>query len=226
MDKKRTRYLTIILLATLIILGLALICGYHKPITPAALRDYIKGFGRLAAVVYVALYILNTIVLLPPIGILSLAAGLAFGKVWGAVLLMSGAVIGTSITFLISRFSGRSFVEKLMKDKFKSLDDLLEKKGFVTVLFFRVIPIVPYEALNYAGGLSKIKFWDYFFATFLGLIPGVIISAFFGGTLGEVKGLKDLISFKFILAAVVLAVFILIPVIYQYLKRKKDNYGK
>jgi len=154
-------------------------------LTPRAMRDYIQGFGRLAAVVYVIAYALNTVSIIPPIAPLSLSAGLAFGSVWGAIYLMLAAMIGTSLTFTISRFFGRSLIDRLLKGKFKNLDEKLEKNGFMTILFFRVIPLVPYEILNYASGLSKIKFKDYFLATFLGLVPGVVIAAFFGGSLGE-----------------------------------------
>lgn len=225
MDKKIAKNIVKILIGILIVLSIWWVvkcqCINLKALTPAAIRDYIQNFGRWAAIVYVLAYALNTISILPPIAVLSLTAGLAFGKIWGAILLMTGAMLGTSITFFISRFFGRAFVEKIMQGKFKNLDDLLEKRGFVTILFFRVIPLVPYEVLNYAGGFSKIKFRDYFLATFLGLIPGVIISAFFGGALGEVRGLRDLISFKFILALVALIIVILAPLIYRRLKRKR-----
>ncbi|MDD5669519.1 MAG: TVP38/TMEM64 family protein [Candidatus Omnitrophica bacterium] len=201
-------------------------CVNLKAITPATIRDYIQGFGLWAPVVYCLAYALNTILIVPPIALLSLSAGLVFGKIWGAIFLMMGAVIGTSGTFFLSRLFGRVLVEKIMRGKFKDLDDLLEKRGFTTILFFRVIPLVPYEVLNYASGLSKIKFRDYFFATFVGLIPGVIISAFFGGALGELRSFKDILSFKFIMAFVALLLVIVIPVIYKSLKKKGHYYGR
>jgi len=230
MDKKIIKNIVKILMGILIILGIWWVvkcqCINLKALTPAAARDYIQNFGRWAAIIYVLAYALNTVSILPPIAVLSLTAGLAFGKIWGAILLMAGAILGTSITFFISRFFGRAFVEKIMQGKFKNLDNLLGKRGFLAILFFRAIPLVPYEALNYASGFSKIKFRDYFLATFLGLIPGVVISAFLGGTLGEVRGFKDLISFKFILALVVLILAILVSVVCRRLKKKGDVYGR
>ena len=80
---------------------------------------------------------------------------------------------------------------------------------------------MPYEVLNYASGLSKIKFKDYFFATFIGLVPGIIIAAFFGGSLGEVRKLGDLLSQKMIIAIAALIFVILVPVVYKYIKTKK-----
>jgi uncharacterized membrane protein YdjX (TVP38/TMEM64 family) len=190
-------------------------CVNLKPLAPAAARDYIQSFGRMAILAYIIAYALNTISILPPIAPLSLAAGLAFGELWGAIYLMIGAMIGTSATFMISRYFGRSLIEKMLKGKFKGLDEKLAKNGFMTILFFRVIPLMPYEALNYAGGLSKIKFKDYFLATFLGLIPGVIIAAFFGGRLGEIKNMRDILTSKFLIAVGLIIIIMAVPVIYQ-----------
>lgn len=195
-------------------------CVNLKALTPASIRDYIQSFGRLAVLAYIIAYALNTISVLPPIAPLSLAAGLAFGEVRGALYLMIGAMFGTSATFMISRYFGRSLIEKMLKGKFKELAEKLAQNGFMTILFFRVIPLVPYEVLNYAGGLSRIKLKDYFLATFLGLIPGVIISAFFGGSLGEIKSFKDIFSPKFLIAVGLMALIIAIPAIYQMMQRR------
>jgi uncharacterized membrane protein YdjX (TVP38/TMEM64 family) len=225
MDKKNFKNIAKLTIGVVVIIGIWWVvrcqCINLKLFTPAAIRDYIQSFGKTAAIVYILAYTLNTISIFPPIAALSLTAGLVFGPVWGAIYLMIGAMLGTTSTFFISRLFGRIFVEKLLKGRFKYLDNMLEKRGFITVLFFRVVPIVPYEVLNYISGITKIKFKDYLLATLLGLIPGVTIAAFFGGTLGEIKSLKDLFLPKFILATLALIVIILVPVIYQYVKKKK-----
>jgi uncharacterized membrane protein YdjX (TVP38/TMEM64 family) len=227
MDKKILKNLIRLSLGILVVLGIWWIvkcqCLNIKNITPAAIRDYIQGFGSLAAVVYIVAYVLNTISVMPPIAALSLTAGLVFGSVWGAIYLMIGAMIGTSCTFFISRFFGRRLIEKFIKGRFKNFDEVLEKKGFLAVLFFRVVPVIPYEVLNYLGGFSKMRFKHYFFATFLGLIPGVIIATFFGDALGGIKSVKDLFSIKFAIALGALILIILVPIIYQYVKRKKGG---
>lgn len=227
MDKKIAKNIVRILVGTLIVLGIWQIvkcqCIKLESLTPAALRDYIQSFGQLAVLAYIIAYALNTISILPPIAALSLAAGLAFGEVRGALYLMTGAMIGTSTTFAIGHYFGRGLIGKILKGKFKDLDDRLAKNGFMTVLFFRVIPLVPYEVLNYAGGLSKIKFRDYFLATFLGLIPGVIVSAFFGGSLGEIKSFNDIFAPKFIIAAGFIMGIIAVPIIYRIIKKKSNK---
>jgi uncharacterized membrane protein YdjX (TVP38/TMEM64 family) len=184
-------------------------------LSPEAARIWISQFGVAAPFIYVALYAVNTVTLIPPIGILSLAAGLAFGPIVGFAVIMAGATIGTSVTFFIGRRLGRAFVERRLKGRFKSLDESLEKKGFATVFFFRVIPIVPYEVLNYASGLSKIRFRDYAVATFTGLIPGAGVAAFFGDSLTRP------LSPRFILAIAALILLVGLPTIYLKWRRQK-----
>lgn len=194
-----------------------------KQFTPDSVRDFLETFGKKAAIVYILVYALNTILPFPPLAILSLTAGLAFGKLWGALYLMIGAMLGASFAFFISRSLAKGIVDKALKGKIKDFDEAMKTKGFATVLFFRLVPIVPHEVLNYASGLTKISFRDYFFATLIGVIPGVIINAYFGGELGKIDSIRELISFKFIITAVVVIAIILTPVIYKLLSLKKRS---
>ncbi len=196
-------------------------CVNLSAFTPASLRDYIRSFGGFAVLAYICAYALNTISVVPPIAALSLTAGLAFGQVWGAVYLLTAAMLGTSATFAISRFFGKRFIDRILKGKFREFDEKLERNGFLTILFFRVVPLVPYEVLNYASGLSKIRFRDYFFATFIGLIPGVTIAAFFGGSLGEIRGVKDIFAPKLLIAVALMAALIAIPAIYTLIRKRR-----
>ena len=211
-----------------VILGVAALCWLVKTqfndfrqFTPDSIRDLLETFGKKAAVIYILAYAVNTILPFPPLAILSLTAGLAFGKFWGAVYLFIGGMIGSSAAFFISRSLDKAIIDRMLKGKVRELDEKMKTRGFITVLFFRIIPIIPHEVLNYASGLTKISFRDYFLATLIGLIPGVIISAYFGGELGKVDSIWDLVSFKFIITAVVIVAVILTPMIYRAINRKK-----
>ena len=190
---------------------------HRAAVSPQALRTWIAQFGSAAPFVYILLYAANTVTVLPPIAVISLTAGLIFGPLMGFLVIMTGAMIGSAATFFIGRKLGRGFVEKRLKGKFKSLDEKLASRGFATVLFFRVIPLVPFEALNYASGLSKITFRHYWLATLLGLIPGAGVSAFFGDSLTQP------ISMKFIAAGTAMAVLVAIPVLYLKWKKKRAH---
>jgi len=203
------------------VIGTVLFLGwkYRAALDPELIRDWIARFGQAGPFIYVLLYAANTVTLLPPIAFLSLTAGLAFGKGMGFLAIMAGAMLGTTLTFFISRKLGRGFVEKRIKGKFKSLDEGLERRGFATILFFRVIPLVPYEALNYVAGLSKIRFRDYALATFIGFIPGVTVSVFFGDSLATIKSNPK----NFVLAVLAMAALIAIPTIYLKFRRKPQH---
>ncbi len=215
------------ILGLLIIFGVWYIVKYQclnlKALTPAAIKDYIESFGNYAAVVYIAAYVFNTISISPPIEPLSVTAGVTFGPIFGAVYLMTASMIATTCVFFISRFFGRATAEKILKGKFRSLGEKLERNGFMTVLFFRIVHIVPYGLLNYAIGLTRIRFREFFFATFFGLIPQVAIAAFFGGSLGEIKTLQDMLAPKFLIPVGLMVVILAVPVVYHIIKGNIDK---
>jgi len=148
---------------------------FVKSLNPEVIRHFIEGFGSWAIVVYVLLYTVNTLTLIPPIAFMSLSAGALFGPVWGTVALTLGAFCGTTTTFIVSRFFGGKLVDKFVKGKAADFNAKLSKKGFVVLLPLRLIGFPPYEFVNYASGLSKISYKDYIAATMLGMSPAIII---------------------------------------------------
>jgi len=144
---------------------------FVKSLNPEVIRHFIEGFGSWAIVVYVLLYTVNTLTLIPPIAFMSLSAGALFGPVWGTVALTLGAFCGTTTTFIVSRFFGGKLVDKFVKGKAADFNAKLSKKGFVVLLPLRLIGFPPYEFVNYA----KISYKDYIAATMLGMSPAIII---------------------------------------------------
>jgi len=148
---------------------------FMKSLNPEVIKHYIEGFGPWAIIVYVLLYTVNTLTLIPPIAFMSLSAGAIFGPIWGTVALTLGAFCGTTLTFIISRFFGGKLVDKFVKGKAADFNEKLSKKGFMVLLPMRIIGLPPYEFVNYASGLSKISYKDYISATMLGMSPAIII---------------------------------------------------
>jgi len=184
MNNKRTALIITFLVFGLIVGGLVygtlshkelcLVC-HAKSFSPEVVRHYIEGFGSWAIFVYIVLYTINTMTVIPPIAIMSLSAGALFGPIWGTVALSLGAFGGTSVTFFISRFLGDKFVKKFVKGKAAEFNEKLSKRGFVVLLPIRLIGFPPYEFVNYASGLSKISYKDYTSATMLGMAPAIFI---------------------------------------------------
>jgi uncharacterized membrane protein YdjX (TVP38/TMEM64 family) len=195
------------------------ICVHLKAFSPDVIKHFVQGFGPWAIVVFIALYALNTISLLPPIGIMSLTAGFIFGPVWGSVAIMFGTFLGTSSTFFISRYFAGPFVQNIIKGKGKEFQDKLDKNGFKVILFIRLIPLLPWEIVNYAAGLSKIKYRDYILATLIGVFPAVVVQTYFSDRLSNFN-IKDPTVIAAIGAFILLGA---IPALYLKYKNKKTT---
>ena len=123
------------------------------------------------------------------------------------------------MAFLIGRTLGREFAASLIGDKLKKYDDGIERNGFATVLYLRLV-YFPFTPMNFGMGLTKVRFWDYIAGTGLCIIVGTFIFTFFIGTLKDVwasGNWRELISFKvFFSIAIFIASFFIPKLIKRY----------
>jgi uncharacterized membrane protein YdjX (TVP38/TMEM64 family) len=166
-------------------------------VTQESLRRLLEEAGFWAPLIYIVIYAAGICFFVP--GTLLTAIGAAiFGPYWGFVYVWIGAMIGASAAFWIGRTLGREFAASMIGDRLKKYDDAIERNGFATVLYLRLV-YFPFTAMNFGMGLTKVRFWDYLFGTGLGIIVGTFIFTFFIGTLKEVwtsGNWGNLISFK------------------------------
>ena len=111
----------------------------------------------------------------------------------GVFFAVCAASIGAALAFLFSRFMGKSYVDTIIKDKFKKLkeyDKKLEQNGFLTVLFLRLVPLFPFNGLNFALGLTKLKLRDFVLATLIGIVPGSFILVNIGAYATDLRSPK------------------------------------
>ncbi len=166
-------------------------------LTAEALGGFLDTAGIWAPVVFVAIYAVGVCLFVPGTLLTGLGAAI-FGPYWGFVYVWFGAMAGASAAFIIGRTLGREFAAGLIGNKLKKYDDAIERNGFATVLYLRLV-YFPFTPMNFGMGLTKVRFWDYFMGTALGIIVGTFIFTFFIGTLKEVWSSGDwsqLISFK------------------------------
>ena len=125
---------------------------------------------------YLVIYIVGVIIVFPG-SLLTILAGGLFGLVKGTILVSIGSTIGASFAFLISRYFARNAVSNRINknDKFKKLDDLTEKHGSIIVAVTSLVRLFPFNLLNYGFGLTKIKFYTYFFWSWLCMLPGTVL---------------------------------------------------
>ncbi len=141
-----------------------------------------------APVIFVLLYIGATALALPG-SILTIAGGAVFGF-WGGALLNSiGANVGASAAFLLARSLGREGVERIGGKRLAGLNRATQERGFVGLFVLRLVPLVPFNALNFGAGLTAMRWRDYALATVIGILPGTLVYTFFADAL--VRGSAD-----------------------------------
>lgn len=126
---------------------------------------------------YVLIYITGTVMLLPGT-VLSYAGAALFGAYEGTLYTWIGATIGATLAFLLAKLLGRGFVNTLMRGRFEAFDKRIEEHGFNALLIIRLLPLFPFNGVNFASGLTRIKLRDYVLATAIGIIPGTFIYQF------------------------------------------------
>ncbi len=148
------------------------------------LRDAVQGLGWLAPVAYVGIYAFLTVAFFPGL-VLTTAAGFIFGPIEGTVIAVTGATLGACLSFLVGRGLGRDGVQQLGAERVDKLDRFLSERGFVSVLIVRLIPLFPFNVVNYVAGVTGLKFREYALATFIGIIPGGYAYAALGGNIDD-----------------------------------------
>lgn len=140
------------------------------------LREWIRGLGAWGPVAFVPFYTLAVVAALPG-SALSVVAGALFGSGLGIVVVVHAATLGASLSFLISRYFARDAIAHWLStnEKFRRLDQLTEEHGAIIVALTRLVPILPFNVLNYGFGLTRVPFWTYVFWSWLCMLPGTIL---------------------------------------------------
>ena len=147
----------------------------------AALRDYILSFGAWAPIVSALLMVLQALVAPLPAFLLAFANGLAFGVFWGGMLSLASASLGAAVSFYIARFLGRGPAEAIVgRTQLGAADRWFARWGAYAVLVARLVPVVSFDVVSYAAGLTCIGFWRFMGATVIGMAPATFVYSFFG----------------------------------------------
>ena len=181
------------------------------------LRDILTSVGesRWGFVAFVAVYAVAVVVLLP--GTLgTLTAGAIFGFPVGGFAALSGATIGCTLAFLISRFMGREGAQQLLGERLMSADEFVGRNDFTSILLLRLMPIVPFNLLNYGAGLTSVRLSRYIVASILGMAPGAFLTTALADQADDPTGSTFLALVGVFIVALVASV-----VIGQRMRKKK-----
>lgn len=212
-------------------LVLAVIAGYFLFRTPAGslflshegrkelvsrLDLFVRAAGLLGPAVFTAIYGLGVLVF--PATPFTAAGALIFGKYLGSACNVIGAVGGASLSFLLGRYFLRGFAEGFLTGRLANLDRKAEEHGFSVIFYLRIFWF-PFIVLNYAAGATRIRFGDYFWGTFLGILPAIAIVSFFFGNLREIaasfRGPADLFQPDILVPAGLLVLTFFLPYLHK-----------
>jgi uncharacterized membrane protein YdjX (TVP38/TMEM64 family) len=146
-----------------------------------ALVDRVRGAGAGGVAVFAAVYMVAPLLLLPA-SVLTLGAGFLYGPLWGTAFTSPVSVAAASLAFLLGRTLARRSVEKRVEGdaRFAAIDRAVADNGFKIVFLLRLSPVVPFVLLNYALGLTRVRFSTYLAASFLGMLPGTFLYVYLG----------------------------------------------
>lgn len=218
--EKRAVFRTIkfILFASIIISGYLLLrftrCSEY--LDPERLKNFIASWSDRAPVIFILISALRPLVLFPA-SILVIVAGLLFGTFAGTLYAVVGSTAGAIVAYFFSKLLGSGFIYLLFGNQLLRIESVLHEQGIRIVFLLRLIPIIPFDLVNYASGLVKVKFVNYVTGTFLGLIPATFAYTFLG------ESLKKLYSFQFFLSILVFVLLIYLPYVYEKKRSKKGK---
>jgi uncharacterized membrane protein YdjX (TVP38/TMEM64 family) len=175
---------SVLLVLAGISIGLLAFSSMRTYFQPEQLQRIISEAGLMGPALLVISCSIGTCLLIPVTVFVGIGAAL-FGPFWGFAWVWPGVLAGAALSFLIARMLGRDFVTSFAGDRLRKYDDLIELNGFKTVLLLRLM-FLPSIPMNFGMGLTKVRFWDYFFATALGEAVTMFAIIFFIGMIRDI----------------------------------------
>lgn len=196
--------------------------GLGEYLEEERLRAWIGSYGVWGPLVYILFYSIAPSLMLPGLPI-TVIGGVLFGPVWGTLYVMAGATIGAGLAFLLARKLGREWVAGIIKGgRLEELDRKVEEQGWKIVAFTRLIPLFPFNMLNYAFGLTGIRFSHYIIATFIFIFPGAVAFVVFSSSLLGL--LQGRVTKEFAIGAALVIIVSLIPFLYKRSKGRRRTF--
>lgn len=176
--KRPWKLVAVAALVVVLAVAIALLPVGHWAI---ALVEKVRNAGAAGVALFAVIYLIAPLLLLPA-SVLTLGAGFLYGPLWGTLLVSPLSVAAASIAFLLGRTVARRQVEKRIEGnaRFAAVDRAVGESGFRIVLLLRLSPVIPFNILNYALGLTRVRFGTYLLASFLGMLPGTFLYVYLG----------------------------------------------
>lgn len=188
-------------LASLVMLvGTAfLVVALSGSLSADRVRDWVDGLGAAGPLLFIPLSACLTVALFPG-PLLAGASGLLFGTALGTVVSIVSATLGATLAFCLSRWWAHDAVVSLAGPRVQALRVWIGRRGFLSVLYARIAPGVPYNLVNYAAGLTPVLLRSFVAATMIGVAPRAFAYTALGGSLGDLGSPEALIAIAILVA--------------------------
>ncbi len=200
MENKKIKRIGKAIMVMVIIAVMIFICCHKEIIGNFRNLDslllYLRTQGTTATIMFISMFFLKPIMVIIPSAMMSITSGIMFGPLKGFIINMIGFFISGTIAFYISRILGKEFIDKLLKKKALDFKYKLDKNGFFILLLLRLPPILPFDPLSFACGLTNIKYKDFILASLIGVLPETLCYSIMG------ENILDPLSPKFILPVI------------------------
>ena len=166
-------------LALLLAMATAWAISHRQGLDVAAIEAAVGDMGAWAPLAYISLFALAAVLFVPG-SILSLAGGGLFGPVWGTAYALLGATVGATLAFLAARYLASDWVVATAGGRLKQLAEGVEAEGWRFIAFVRLVALFPFNLVNYALGLTRVRLLDYSLASLVSMAPGAIAYTYLG----------------------------------------------
>jgi uncharacterized membrane protein YdjX (TVP38/TMEM64 family) len=158
------------------------------PELPRRAVAWVAGLGAMGPVVFIAIYIVACVFFVPG-SILSLGAGFIWGVWAGTAIVSAASTLGATAAFLAGRYLLRDWVARRIagNEKFRAVDEAVAREGWKIVGLTRLSPLFPFNLLNYAFGLTRVRLRDYVPASWIGMLPGTVLYVYLGSLAGDLS---------------------------------------
>lgn len=174
---------TVRIVAVVLIAGIAvwLSVEYDLQGRLRELLRWVEGQGATGVVIFMGAYMAATVLFIPG-SILTLGAGFVFGVLEGVIYVSLASTLGATIAFVLGRYIARDWVSKKIAEsaRFSSIDRAVAREGWKIVGLTRLSPVFPFNMLNYAYGLTGVSLPSFFFASWIGMLPGTLMYVYLG----------------------------------------------
>ncbi len=209
-----------LLLSLAIVAGVLWLALHRGQIDPVIVENAIRSLGPWGPVAHVALFALGTVLFVPG-ALFGLAGGVLFGPVWGTILNIAGATLGATAAFLVARYVAADWVRDKAGTRLERLIMGVEAEGWRFVALTRLVPLIPFNLLNYALGLTRIPVVSYMLASLVCMVPGTLAYTWLGHAGREATAGNDAAIRYGLLGLGLLAAIGFVPRLLQRFKNEK-----